>query len=52
VFWKGHVAIMRDDKVVIHANGWHMKVAAEPLRTASERIAQMDGAAIRSIRRL
>jgi len=52
VFWKGHVAIMRDDKVAIHANGWHMKVAAEPLRTACERIAQMDGAAIRSIRRL
>jgi len=52
VFWKGHVAIMRDEAVTIHANGWHMKVVAEPLRLARGRIAQTEGATIRSIRRL
>ena len=31
VFWKGHVGIMRDRETLIHANGHHMAVAAEPL---------------------
>jgi cell wall-associated NlpC family hydrolase len=52
VFWKGHVGVMRDEAVIVHANGWHMKVVAEPLRIASHRIAAKDGAAISSIRRL
>ncbi|UDF03805.1 NlpC/P60 family protein [Asticcacaulis sp. AND118] len=38
VFWKGHVAIMRDEDHIIHANGHHMKTVIEPLRDAVDRI--------------
>ncbi|BEV09830.1 C40 family peptidase [Asticcacaulis sp. DW145] len=38
VFWKGHVAIMRDEDHIIHANGHHMKTVIEPLREAVDRI--------------
>ncbi|MGJ7039950.1 cell wall-associated NlpC family hydrolase [Shinella sp. BE166] len=38
VFWKGHVAIMEDDKTILHANGHTMTVAREGLDAAIERI--------------
>ncbi|MDP9592199.1 UNVERIFIED_ORG: cell wall-associated NlpC family hydrolase [Shinella zoogloeoides] len=38
VFWKGHVAIMEDDKTILHANGHTMSVAREGLDAAIERI--------------
>ena len=38
VFWKGHVAIMEDDKTILHANGHTMSVAREGLEAAIERI--------------
>jgi cell wall-associated NlpC family hydrolase len=38
VFWNGHVAIGLDAERVIHANGFHMAVAIEPLETAIRRI--------------
>lgn len=38
VFWKGHVAIGLDDAHIVHANGHHMAVAAEPLDAAIKRI--------------
>lgn len=44
LFWKGHVALVRDSKTLIHANAHHMAVALEPLQTAIDRIqAQGDG---------
>ncbi|MCG6114358.1 MAG: NlpC/P60 family protein [Mesorhizobium sp.] len=43
VFWKGHVGIMRDQEVLLHANGHSMTVASEPLREAVERIAHLYG---------
>lgn len=43
VFWKGHVAIMRDDDTIIHANGRTMMVNSEPLAEAVERIAPLYG---------
>jgi cell wall-associated NlpC family hydrolase len=52
VFWKGHVGVMRDADVLLHANGWHMKVVSEPLREAQARIAASGGGPITSIRRL
>jgi hypothetical protein len=52
VFWKGHVGVMRDADALLHANGWHMKVASEPLREAQARIAASGGGPITSIRRL
>ena len=43
VFWKGHVGIMLDAETFLHANGYHMGVAAEPLTTAISRIATQYG---------
>ena len=38
VFWNGHVAIGLDATRVVHANGFHMAVAIEPLEVAIVRI--------------
>ena len=43
VFWKGHVGIMTDERTLLHANGHHMMVVAEPLDHAVERIARSYG---------
>lgn len=51
VFWNGHVGIMTDDRMLLHANGHHMMVAAEPLKDAVDRIAARYGQ-LTSIRRL
>jgi cell wall-associated NlpC family hydrolase len=51
VFWRGHVGIMTNSEYLLHANGFHMMVVEEPLRTAVERIARQYGA-MTSIRRL
>ncbi len=47
VFWKGHVGIMLDQKILLHANGYHMMTVKEPLAEAVARIADP----ITSIRR-
>ena len=52
VFWKGHVGVMRDSATLLHANGYHMAVASEPLAAAQSRIAASGGGGITSIRRL
>lgn len=51
VFWSGHVGIMTDGRTLLHANGHHMMVAAEPLKDAVDRIAARYGQ-LTSIRRL
>ena len=38
VFWKGHVAIMLDERTLLHANGHTMNVALEGLEDAIARI--------------
>ena len=52
IFWKGHVGVMRDARTLLHANGYHMLVASEPLAEARERIARNSFGAITAIRRL
>lgn len=52
VFWKGHVGIMTDSRTLLHANGHHMLVVAEPLEVARARIQAKSYGAITSIRRL
>lgn len=37
-FWPGHVAILIDGERIVHANGYHMQTAIEPLAEALERI--------------
>ena len=51
MFWKAHVAIVRDPETLIHANAFHMAVAIEPIRTAVERI-RAAGSTVTSVRRL
>jgi len=51
VFWKGHVAIVRDGATLIHANAFHMAVAIEPLGEAITRISEA-GSEITSVRRI
>lgn len=46
VFFPGHVGFMADDKNLLHANAFHMKVVIEPLADVVAR-----GSAITSIRR-
>lgn len=51
VFWKGHVGMMRDGTTLLHANGFHMLVASEPLAEAAARTEASSGSLITSIRR-
>ena len=39
MFWKGHVAIVRDAMTLLHANAFHMTVTIEPIAEAVARIA-------------
>jgi cell wall-associated NlpC family hydrolase len=51
LFWPGHVGIMRDSHTLLHANAFHMAVAAEPLSDAITRI-RTGGSELRTVRRL
>jgi cell wall-associated NlpC family hydrolase len=51
VFWPGHVGIMIDAFMLLHANAHHMGVVAEPLASAVDRIVRT-GASIAAIKRL
>lgn len=51
VFWKGHVGIMVDGVMMVHANAHHMSTAVEPLLETAQRIAR-DSGPIAAIKRL
>ncbi|MCH9764914.1 MAG: C40 family peptidase [Alphaproteobacteria bacterium] len=51
IFWRGHVGIMIDGIMMVHANAHHMSTVAEPLPEAASRIAR-DGGPITAIKRL
>jgi cell wall-associated NlpC family hydrolase len=51
MFWKGHVAIIRDATTLVHANAHHMATAIEPIHNAVARITAA-GSAVTSVRRL
>ncbi len=51
VFWKGHVAIVRERGSLVHANAFHMAVAIEPIGEAIWRI-RGAGSEITSVRRI
>jgi cell wall-associated NlpC family hydrolase len=51
IFWKGHVAIVRDETTLLHASGTRMAVVYEPTAQAIERI-RTDSGEIRAVRRL
>jgi cell wall-associated NlpC family hydrolase len=43
IFWKGHVGLMTSPDMLLHANGYHMKVMLEPLGVVIKRIASSGG---------
>lgn len=51
IFWKGHVAIVRDARTIVHANAHHMATAIEPTHDAVARI-KAAGSAVTGIKRL
>ena len=51
MFWKGHVAIVRDEATLVHANSHHMAVALEATEPAIARI-RAEGSEVTSMRRL
>jgi hypothetical protein len=51
IFWKGHVAIVRDADTIVHANAHHMSTAIENTRGAIARI-KATGSDVISIKRL
>jgi cell wall-associated NlpC family hydrolase len=51
IFWKGHVAIVRDAETIVHANAHHMATVVENTREAIARI-KAAGSDITSIKRM
>jgi cell wall-associated NlpC family hydrolase len=51
MFWKGHVAIVRDAASLVHANAFHMAVAIESLQDAIARI-KSAGSEVASVRQI
>lgn len=51
MFWKGHVAIVRDATTLVHANAYHMATAIETIDVALARI-QAGGSTVTCIKRL
>jgi hypothetical protein len=51
IFWKGHMAIARDESSLVHANAFHMSVAIEPIADAIARISKA-GSEVTSVKRL
>src|SRR5580704_5716839 len=51
MFWKGHVAIVRDRATLLHANAFHMAVAIEPIADAIKRIGA-SGSDVTMVKRL
>ncbi|MCK1732462.1 C40 family peptidase [Bradyrhizobium sp. 138] len=51
IFWKGHVAIVRNASTMVHANAHHMATVIEPIEPAIARIKQAGSEAV-AIKRL
>jgi cell wall-associated NlpC family hydrolase len=51
IFWKGHVAIVRDANTMVHANAHHMATVIEPTAEAIARI-KAAGSVVTAIKRL
>ena len=51
LFWRGHVAMVVDDRRLIHANGHHMAVQYEGIAACIARIAEQGGGPVAARRR-
>jgi Bacterial dipeptidyl-peptidase Sh3 domain/NlpC/P60 family len=52
VFWPGHVGIMQDGAMLLHASAHHMLVVSEPLRAARDRIWTKTSRPVAAVKRL
>jgi hypothetical protein len=52
VFWRGHVGMMANETMLLHANAHHMAVAYEPLDEAVARIGAREFGAVTAVKRL
>lgn len=52
IFWRGHVALVVDDRILIHANAHHMAAVHEPIENAIARIAAQGGGPVTARRRV
>jgi hypothetical protein len=52
VFWRGHVAMLTSATDIVHANGYHAAVVAEPLAEAVARISRLGGGEPTAYRRI
>jgi cell wall-associated NlpC family hydrolase len=52
VFWPGHVGIMQDDAMLLHASAHHMLVVSEPLRAVRDRIFAKTSQPVAAVKRL
>ncbi len=52
VFWRGHVGLMQDGAMLLHANGHAMMVASEALAVVRARVRLAGGGEVSSARRL
>ena len=50
-FWRGHVGIMLDAEILLHATGHHMAVVREPLAEVAERIRTQGETPFRGLKR-
>ena len=51
IFWKGHVAIVKNKRYLIHANGYTMDVSIEPINYVINRLSK-NGHEIKKIVRI
>ena len=51
IFWRGHVAIVRDATSLVHANAYHMATAIEDISEAIARISR-SGSEVSAVKRL
>jgi cell wall-associated NlpC family hydrolase len=51
VFWKGHMGVLLNPAILLHANAFHMQVVREPMAEAVARIGKIAGP-VTSIKRL
>lgn len=52
VFWRGHVGVMQNEQMLLHANAHSMTVASEPLANVRDRVRSVDFCEIAAVRRV
>jgi cell wall-associated NlpC family hydrolase len=52
IFWKGHVGVMRDARLLLHANAAHMLVASEPFEEVRVRNIKAGAGDVIAIKRM